>query len=54
MRGKKNILEYNNFIIVMTRLFQGFAEHLFKLFDTDNSYSVSLQELVGGMGRLTT
>ena len=32
---------------------QSFAENLFKLFDNDCSESISLQELVGGMGRLT-
>lgn len=32
---------------------QGFAENLFKLFDSDCSGAVSLQELVGGLGRLT-
>lgn len=34
-------------------LTQGFAENLFKLFDSDCSGAVSLQELVGGLGRLT-
>ena len=31
---------------------QEFAENLFSLFDTDGGGSVSLQELMGGMGRL--
>ena len=31
---------------------QAFAENFFNLFDTDHSGSVSLQELMGGMGRL--
>lgn len=33
---------------------EGFAENLFKLFDTDRSESISMQELVGGLGRLST
>lgn len=46
-----------NTVIVMIaqtpHTLQGFADNLFKLFDTDCSESVSLQELVGGLGRLT-
>ena len=51
VRSSDIVLYYK---IIHLLLFQGFAERLFKLFDTDNSSSVSLQELVGGMGRLTT
>ena len=32
---------------------QEFADNLFELFDVDRSSSVSLQELVGGLRRLT-
>ena len=31
---------------------QEFAKHLFSLFDADNNGSISLQELMGGIGRL--
>lgn len=44
---ESDVLLYYNCLIL-----QAFAENLFNLFDTDGSGSVSLQELMGGMGRL--
>jgi len=34
-------------------ILKDFSENLFQLFDTDSSCSVSLQELVGGLRRLS-
>lgn len=33
---------------------QDFAKNFFSLFDTDGNGSISLQELMGGMGRLVS
>ena len=39
-------------MIVLKIVTQQFAEHLFNLLDTEDTGSVGLQELMGGMGRL--
>ena len=43
---------YSENTACLLRFFQAFAENLFSLFDIDGSGSVSLQELMGGLGRL--
>ena len=43
---------FYNMLIEKCKYLQAFAENFFNLFDTDGSGSVSLQELMGGMGRL--
>ena len=48
-----NVVILNNCSNAFNVNTQGFAENLFKLFDSDCSGAVSLQELVGGLGRLT-